>query len=67
MTLLRLWATDEEKSRIRAPLLALKNVVLQQLDGRQHAVGFMKRYPGVKTIRYYGIAFCRSGFEVAMK
>ena len=60
-------ATDEEKSRIRAQLLALKDVALQQIDDQQYAVGFMKRHPDVKTIRCYGIAFCRRWFEVAMK
>ena len=60
-------ATDEEKSRIRAQLLALKDVALEQIDDRQYAEGFMKRHPDVKTIRRYGIAFCRRWFEVAMK
>ncbi|MBQ9395688.1 MAG: AAA family ATPase [Proteobacteria bacterium] len=60
-------ATDEEKSRIRAQLLALKDVALQQIDEQHYVEGFMKRHPDVKTVRCYGLAFCRRWVEIAMK
>ena len=60
-------ATDEEKSRIRAQLLALKDVALQQIDEQHCVEGFMKRHPDVKTVRCYGLAFCRRWVEIAMK
>ncbi len=60
-------ATDEEKSRIHAQLLALKDMALQQIDERQYVEGFRKRHPDVKTIRCYGLAFCRKWVEIAMK
>ena len=60
-------ATDEEKSRIHAQLLALKDVALQQIDEQQYVDGFMMRHPNVKTVRCYGIAFCRRWVEIAMK
>ena len=60
-------ATDEEKSRIRTRLLALKDIALQQIEDCQYVEGFIKRHPDVKTVRCYGIAFCRRWVEVAMK
>lgn len=60
-------ATDEEKAQINTRLLALKNEALQQMDDRQYAEGFIKRHPDVKTVRCYGIAFCRRWVEIAMK
>ena len=60
-------ATDEEKTRINARLLALKEEALQQIDDQQYVTGFIKRHPDVKTVRCYGIAFCRRWVEIAMK
>ena len=60
-------ATDEEKAQINTRLLALKNEALQQMDDHQYAEGFIKRHPDVKTVRCYGIAFCRRWVEIAMK
>ena len=60
-------ATDEERSRIDTRLLALKDEALQQIADRQYVDGFIKRHPDVKTVRCYGIAFCRRWVEVAMK
>ena len=60
-------ATDEERSRIDTRLLALKDEALQQIEDRQYVEGFIKRHPDVKTVRCYGIAFCRRWVEVAMK
>ena len=60
-------ATDDEKSRIHTRLLALKDIALQQIEDRQYVEGFIKRHPDVKTVRCYGIAFCRRWMEVAMK
>ncbi|MBQ9394973.1 MAG: AAA family ATPase [Proteobacteria bacterium] len=60
-------ATDEEKSRIHAQLLALRDVALQQIDDQQYIDGFIQRHPDIKTVRCYGIAFCRRWVEIAMK
>ena len=60
-------ATDDEKSRICTRLGALANEALQQIDDRKYAEGFMKRHPDVKTVRCYGIAFCRRWVDIAMK
>ena len=60
-------ATDDEKSRICARLAALKDEALQQIDDRQYVEGFMQRHPDVKTVRCYGLAFCRRWVEIAMK
>ena len=60
-------ATDDEKSRIHAQLLALKDVALQQIADRQYVEGFIQRHPDVKTVRCYGVAFCRRWVEIAMK
>ena len=60
-------ATDDEKSRIRARLAALKDIALQQIEEKQYADGFIQRHPEVKTIRCYGVAFCRRWVEIAMK
>ena len=59
-------ATDDEISRIRARLAALKDIALQQIEEKQYAEGFVKRHPEVKTIRCYGVAFCRRWVEIAM-
>ena len=60
-------ATDDEKSRIRTRLAALKDIALQQIEEKQYADGFVKRHSEVKTIRCYGVAFCRRWVEIAMK
>ncbi|MBQ9396642.1 MAG: AAA family ATPase [Proteobacteria bacterium] len=60
-------ATDDEKSRICARLAALADEALQQIDDKQYIEGFIKRHPDVKTVRCYGVAFCRRWVEVAMK
>ena len=60
-------ATDEEKSRIDTRLLALKDEVLQQIEDKQYIDGFIQRHPDVKTVRCYGIAFCRRWVEIGMK
>ena len=60
-------ATDEEKSRIHAQLLALRDVALQQIDEQHYVEGFIQRHPDVKTVRCYGLAFCRRWVEIAMK
>ena len=60
-------ATAEEKSRICTQLLALKDVALQQIDEQHYVEGFIQRHPDVKTIRCYGIAFCRRWGEIAME
>ncbi len=60
-------ATDDEKARIDARLAVLKNEALKQIEDRQYAEGFIQRHPDVKTIRCYGIAFCRRWVEIAMK
>ena len=60
-------ATDDEKSRICTRLVALKDEALQQIEDRQYVEGFMQRHPDVKTVRRYGIAFCRRWVEIAMK
>ena len=60
-------ATDDEKSRIDARLAVLKNEALKQIEDRQYAEGFMQRHPDVKTVRCYGVAFCRRWVEIAMK
>ena len=60
-------ASEDEKSRICAQLAALKDVALQQIEERQYADGFIQRHPEVKTIRCYGVAFCRRWVEIAMK
>ena len=60
-------ATDDEKSRIDARLAVLKNEALKQIEDRQYAEGFIQRHPDVKTVRCYGVAFCRRWVEIAMK
>ncbi len=60
-------ASEDEKSRIRARLDALKDIALQQIEEKQYADGFIQRHPEVKTIRCYGVAFCRRWVEIAMK
>ena len=60
-------ASDDEKSRIRTRLAALKDIALQQIEEKQYADGFVKRHSEVKTIRCYGVAFCRRWVEIAMK
>ena len=60
-------ASEDEKSRIRARLDALKDIALQQIEDKQYAGGFIQRHPEVKTIRCYGVAFCRRWVEIAMK
>ena len=60
-------ASEDEKSRIRAQLAALKDIALQQIEEKQYAAGFIQRHPEVKTIRCYGVAFCRRWVEIAMK
>ncbi|MBR4984616.1 MAG: AAA family ATPase [Proteobacteria bacterium] len=60
-------ATDDEKSRISTRLAALADEALQQIKDRQYVEGFMQRHPDVKTVRCYGIAFCRRWVEIAMK
>ena len=60
-------ATDDEKSRISTRLAALANEALQQIEDRQYVEGFMQRHPDVKTVRCYGMAFCRRWVEIAMK
>lgn len=60
-------ATDDEKSRIRTRLAALKDIALHQIEEKQYADGFIQRHPEVKTIRCYGVAFCRRWVEIAMK
>jgi hypothetical protein len=60
-------ASEDEKSRICAQLAALKDVALQQIEERQYADGFIQRHPDVKTVRCYGLAFCRRWVEIAMK
>ncbi len=60
-------ATDEEKSRIQTQLLALRDVALQQIDDQHYVDGFIQRHTDVKTIRCYGLAFCRRWVEIAMK
>ena len=59
-------ASEDEKSRICARLAALKDIALQQIEEKQYAEGFVKRHPEVKTIRCYGVAFCRRWVEIAM-
>ena len=60
-------ATDEEKSRIGAQLFVLKDLALKQIDEKQYVEGFIQRHPDVKTVRCYGIAFCRRWVEIATK
>ena len=60
-------ATEDEKSRIYTRLKTLSNEALQQIEDKQYAEGFMKCHPDVKTIRCYGIAFCRRWVEIAVK
>ena len=60
-------ASEEEKSRICTRLAALKDEALQQIEDQQYVEGFMQRHPDVKTVRCYGIAFCRRWVEIAMK
>lgn len=60
-------APEDERSRICIRLAALKDEALKQIDDQQYAEGFMQRHPEVKTVRCYGIAFCRRWVEVAMK
>ena len=60
-------ATDEEKSRIGAQLFVLKDLALKQIDEKQYVDGFIRRHPDVKTVRCYGIAFCRRWVEIATK
>ena len=60
-------ATDDEKSRIEARLNVLKDEALKQIEDRQYAEGFIQRHPDVKTVRCYGVAFCRRWVEIAMK
>ena len=60
-------ATDDEKSRIDAQLNTLKNEALKQIEDRQYGEGFIQRHPDVKTVRCYGVAFCRRWVEIAMK
>ena len=60
-------ATDDEKSRICTQLAALKDEALQQIEDQQYVEGFMRRHPDVKTVRCYGVAFCRRWVEIAMK
>ena len=40
---------------------------MQQIEDQQYVEGFMQRHPDVKTVRCYGIAFCRRWVEIAMK
>ena len=60
-------ATDDEKSRICTQLAALKDEALQQIEDQQYVEGFMRRHPDVKTVRCYGVAFCRRWVELAMR
>ncbi len=60
-------ATDDEKSCICARLAVLKDEALQQIEDQQYVEGFMQRHPDVKTVRCYGLAFCRRWVEIAMK
>ena len=60
-------ATDDEKSRICTQLAVLKDEALQQIEDQQYVEGFMRRHPDVKTVRCYGVAFCRRWVEIAMK
>ena len=60
-------ATDDEKTRICAQLAVLAHDALKQIDEQQYAEGFVQRHPDVKTIRCYGVAFCRRWVEIAMK
>ena len=60
-------ATDDEKSCIYKRLALLKDEALQQIEDKQYINGFIQRHPDVKTVRCYGIAFCRRWVEIAMK
>ena len=60
-------ATDDEKSRIHTRLAALADEALQQIEDQQYIEGFIQRHPDIKTVRCYGIAFCRRWVEIAMK
>ena len=60
-------ASEDEKSRICTRLAALKDIALHQIEEKQYADGFIQRHPEVKTIRCYGVAFCRRWVEIAMK
>ena len=60
-------ATNDEKSRICAQLPVLAGEALKQIDEQQYAEGFVRRHPDVKTVRCYGVAFCRRWVEIAMK
>ena len=60
-------ATDDEKSRICTQLAVLKNEALKQIEDQQYVEGFMRRHPDIKTIRCYGVAFCRRWVEIAMR
>ncbi|MBR4986271.1 MAG: AAA family ATPase [Proteobacteria bacterium] len=60
-------ASDDEKSRIHARLAVLAGEALQQIEDQEYAEGFMQRYPDVKSVRRYGVAFCRRWVEIAMK
>lgn len=60
-------ASEDEISCIRTRLAALKDIALHQIEEKQYADGFIQRHPEVKTIRCYGVAFCRRWVEIAMK
>ena len=60
-------ATDDEKSCIYKRLALLKIEALQQIEDQQYVEGFIQRHPDVKTVRCYGVAFCRRWVEIAMK
>ena len=60
-------ATDDEKSCVYNRLALLKNEALQQIGDKQYVEGFIQRHPDVKTVRCYGVAFCRRWVEIAMK
>ena len=60
-------ATDDEKSRIQARMAVLRDEALKQIDDQQYVAGFMRRHPDVKSVRCYGIAFCRKWVEIGMR
>ena len=60
-------AMDDEKSCIYKRLALLKDEALQQIEDKQYIDGFIQRHPDVKTVRCYGIAFCRRWVKIAMK
>ena len=60
-------ATNDEKSRICAQLPVFAGEALKQIDEQQYTEGFVQRHPDVKTVRCYGVAFCRRWVEIAMK